>query len=58
MNYKDPEMDSEYKPLLSLLDNHDEVFQVNFTDFAHEKKARRGVPVKMIETENGKQPMV
>lgn len=57
MNYKDPETDSDYTPLLSLLGKHDEVYQVNFTDFTVEKKSLRGVPVRLIDTDTGKVPV-
>jgi nitrate reductase alpha subunit len=44
---------SEIAPSLSFLDRNDEVCSVVFTDFAEEKKARRGVPVRTLETAGG-----
>ena len=53
----DGEDNTDYYPLLTLLDKHDEVFQVEFTEFGHDKKRLRGVPVKYIETIDGKVPV-
>lgn len=46
--------DDSYNPLLSLLDKHDEVLQVEFTEFGLDVNRKRGVPVKYIDTVNGK----
>lgn len=54
MKFEDGETDKLYDPVLSFLDKHDEVFQVEFTEFGLDKKALRGVPVRYIETVNGK----
>ncbi|MFQ5340372.1 MAG: nitrate reductase subunit alpha [Anaerolineae bacterium] len=45
---------AEIDPVLTLLDNHDEVVQAEFTEFASGQTFRRGVPVKYIETADGK----
>jgi len=54
MKYEDAETGKEYSPLLTFINNKDEVRQVEFTEFALNKKALRGVPVKHIETTIGK----
>jgi len=46
--------DAAYDPQLSLLKGHDAVLLTEFTEFAADRKALRGVPVKTIETVNGK----
>ncbi len=57
LDMKDGQDGSEVDPVMSLLDNHDEVLQVNLTDFAKESHLKRGVPVKYIETIDGKVPV-
>lgn len=54
MKFEDGEDNSSYNPLLSLINNNDEVLQVEFTEFGLDKKRMRGVPVKYIETIEGK----
>lgn len=54
MKFEDGEDNSKYNPLLSLINNNDEVLQVEFTEFGLDKKRMRGVPVKYIETVDGK----
>lgn len=46
-----------YDPVLTLLAHSDEVVQVSFTDFGLDNHTLRGVPVKFIETKNGKIPV-
>jgi nitrate reductase alpha subunit len=41
-------------PLLSLLGQHDEVLQVNFTEFGSERTFSRGVPVRHLDTSEGR----
>lgn len=43
-----------YDPILSLLENNDEILQVEFVEYGLNKKRLRGVPVKFIETTDGK----
>lgn len=57
MKFEDAEDGTKYNPLLTLLDNNDEVVQVNFTEFALGLNADRGVPIKYIETTEGKVPV-
>ncbi|MBT3983474.1 MAG: nitrate reductase subunit alpha [Bacteriovoracaceae bacterium] len=45
---------SDIKPVLTLKDSNDEVLNVDFVEFATEKHFARGVPVKHIETAEGK----
>jgi len=48
---------AEIDPLLTLLDHHDEVLPVAITEFAAGKTFRRGVPVKYVETADGRLPV-
>jgi len=43
-----------YNPLLSLLENHDEILQVEFVEYGLDNRKLRGVPVKYIQTVDGK----
>ncbi|MFA3782475.1 nitrate reductase subunit alpha [Melioribacteraceae bacterium 4301-Me] len=45
---------SAYDPLLTLIENYDEILQVEFIEFGLNTKKLRGVPVKIIETVDGK----
>ncbi|MBX2943791.1 MAG: nitrate reductase subunit alpha [Cyclobacteriaceae bacterium] len=49
--------DKPYNPMLTLLNTSDDVLQVTFTDFGLDNHRQRGVPVKYIETVNGKIPV-
>ncbi len=49
--------DQPYDPLLTLLEDHDEVVQVEFREFGCDQKCRRGVPIQWIETAKGKVPV-
>ena len=40
----------DYDPVLTLLENNDDVLQVEFTEFGLDKKRLRGIPVKKIKT--------
>ncbi len=53
----DGEDDSSYYPLITLLDRHDEICQVEFTEYGLDRKRLRGVPVKYIDTTDGKVPV-
>jgi nitrate reductase / nitrite oxidoreductase, alpha subunit len=44
---------AEIRPNLTLLDRHEQVVQVSFPEFAEERIARRGVPVRTVETAGG-----
>jgi nitrate reductase alpha subunit len=46
-----------YNPVLSFLESKDEVFDVEFTEFGLANKPSRGVPVKYIETIDGRIPV-
>ncbi|MCC6836909.1 MAG: nitrate reductase subunit alpha, partial [Bacteroidia bacterium] len=43
-----------YEPTLTLLNKSDDVLQVEFIEYGLNKKALRGIPVKYIETVDGK----
>ncbi len=48
---------SPIDPLLSFLENRDDLLPVTFREFAGEKTFQRNVPVKYIETEQGRIPV-
>ncbi len=54
LELKDTLDDSPINPSLTLLNNHDEVLQVEFTEFGLDNNYKRGVPVRYIETNDGK----
>ena len=54
LKYEDGETDKPYDPVLTLKDNSDDVLQVEFVEYGLQKSALRGVPVKYIETTDGK----
>lgn len=57
LKYEDGLDNTPYEPELSFLNKHDEVFQVEFAEFGLGKKAKRGVPVRFVETTDGKVPV-
>lgn len=57
MKYEDTEEGTKYDPVLTFLDRKDAVFQVEFTEFGLDVRTTRGVPVKYIETRDGKVPV-
>jgi len=57
MKFENITNDQPYDPLLTLLDNKEEVLQTEFTEFGLDKKSLRGVPVRYIETTNGRVPV-
>ncbi|MBK6628233.1 MAG: nitrate reductase subunit alpha [Flavobacteriales bacterium] len=54
LKYEDGEDNTTYDPALSFLTKHDEVLQVEFTEFGLDKKAMRGVPVRYVGTHDGR----
>jgi len=46
---------SHYNPMLTLINKNDKILQVEFTEFGLNKKSLRGVPVKYVETVDGKE---
>ena len=54
LKLEDSESGAKFSPLLTLLEDHDDILQVQFTEFGLNKKSLRGVPVKFIETTDGK----
>jgi nitrate reductase alpha subunit len=48
---------SEIDPRLSLLEEHDEVLPVNFADFGIGRTFQRGVPIRYVETDEGRIPV-
>lgn len=54
LKYVDGETGAAYDPVLTLLDKKDETLQVEFVEFAQDRKANRGVPVKHVQTKDGR----
>jgi len=54
MKQEDGLDDKPYNPLLSLLENNDEILQVEFIEYGLDHRQLRGVPVKYIQTVDGK----
>jgi len=54
LKFQDAETEMDYDPVLSLLDRQDEVVKVEFTDFGKNRNALRGVPVRYVDTLDGK----
>jgi len=48
---------TEITPFLSLLGHRDDVLEVLFPDYTGDRTVRRGVPVRYLETEQGKVPV-
>ncbi|MGH9328060.1 MAG: nitrate reductase subunit alpha [Terriglobia bacterium] len=57
LQLKDAVDGSAIDPQLSLLENRDDVLQVTFADFGGNRTFVRGVPVRYIETEEGRVPV-
>jgi nitrate reductase alpha subunit len=57
MKFENIVNDQPYDPLLTLIDNKEEVLQTEFTEYGLDKKSLRGVPVRYIETSNGRVPV-
>lgn len=57
MKYECGETNLNYNPVLTLLSDKDESLLVEFTEYGLSKKVLRGVPVKWIETVNGRVPV-
>ncbi len=53
MKFEDAETGKTYDPVLTLLDKNDEVLQLEFVEYGKNNIARRGVPVKHVQTDNG-----
>jgi nitrate reductase alpha subunit len=50
--------DKAYDPILTLIDNSDDVIEASFEEFGLDVKASRGVPVKYITTTSGEKVAV
>ena len=57
MKFENAADDAPYDPVLTLLDIKDEVLQTTFTEFGLDSHVERGVPVKYIETVDGRIPV-
>ena len=54
LKYENETDNKAYDPVLSFVDSNDKILQVEFVEFGLDKKRLRGVPVKYIETNDGK----
>jgi len=54
MKYENSADNQPFDPLLTLLNNKDDVASTEFVEYGLDKKALRGVPVKHIDTADGK----
>ena len=54
MKAEDGMDDTPYDPVLSFLDDSKDVLQVEFTEFGMDKQRLRGVPVRYVDTVDGK----
>lgn len=54
LKYENSSNNSKFDPLLTLIDNNDEILQVEFVEYGLNKKQQRGVPVKFIKTIDGR----
>ncbi|MHB1397910.1 MAG: nitrate reductase subunit alpha [Trichloromonadaceae bacterium] len=57
LQLKDGQDGSELAPILSLLDSQEAVLQVAFDDFGADQAVVRGVPVRYLETPQGRVPV-
>ena len=58
MKLEDAVDDSSYDPVLTFLGDNDEVVQTEFDEWGLDNKARRGVPVKRVQTATGETELV
>lgn len=54
LKYENETDNKAYDPVLSFVDSNDKILQVEFVEFGLDKKRLRGVPVKYVETNDGK----
>ena len=57
MKFEDTQTDQAYDPTLTLLNNKDDVLQTEFVEYGLDNKTKRGVPVKYVDTPEGKVPV-
>lgn len=57
MKLENAEGDKSYNPLLTFLGSSDEVLQVEFTEFGLDRRVLRGVPVRYVNSVNGRIPV-
>jgi len=58
MKLEDAVDDSPYDPLLTFLNEHDQIVQTQFDEWGLDSKALRGVPVRQVETASGTTELV
>ncbi|MCB0668077.1 MAG: nitrate reductase subunit alpha, partial [Saprospiraceae bacterium] len=57
LKLEDSETNNSYNPLLTFIQNHDEILQVQYTEFGLAQHCHRGIPVKYLETSEGRIPV-
>ena len=57
LNYEDGENDASFSPMLSVIDDREDAFDVQFTEFSTDRVYTRKVPVRFVETSNGRVPV-
>ncbi len=57
LELKDGVDGAEIDPVLTFLDQYDDVLQVDFVSFGDDRSSRRGVPVIYVETAGGRVPV-
>ncbi len=57
MKLEDGETGQPYDPVLTFLEKHEEVLQVEFTEFGLSNRRHRGVPARYVETSGGRVPV-
>ena len=50
LKFENSKDNSTFDPLLSLIENSDDILQVEFLEFGLNMKKLRGVPIKFVET--------
>ncbi len=57
LKMEDGQDDTPLDPELTFLDEHDEIVNVAYYEFAEAKVARRGIPIRYVETDRGRLPV-
>ncbi|MCB0365773.1 MAG: nitrate reductase subunit alpha [Bdellovibrionaceae bacterium] len=57
MKFENSADDKPYNPVLTFIDKHDDVLQTEFIEYGLDRQDKRGVPVRYIDTVNGKVPV-
>ncbi|MBK7106012.1 MAG: nitrate reductase subunit alpha [Ignavibacteriae bacterium] len=58
MKYENSADNSKYDPMLTFIDDNDDIYQVEFVEYGLNKNRNRGVPVKFIKNKIGEKIVV